>query len=141
MRALFSVQSLCSLCLCGVFLLGIINHRDTENTEIAQRNQCVETFCGAGIANVFINLIFPFFIRTSAMSAKERRMRIGGLSSFWRTSSALCLRAIRNPTHYDDNTPDYSASWCRIKSQDYENQDTLVIALAFGLLGGTMSEA
>ena len=41
--ALFSVQPLCSLCLCGLFLLGIINHRDTENTEVAQRNQSAET--------------------------------------------------------------------------------------------------
>ena len=30
----FSVQPLCSRCLCGVFLLEFINHRDTENTEL-----------------------------------------------------------------------------------------------------------
>ena len=35
----FSVHPLCSLCLGGVFLLEFINHRDTENTEIAQRNR------------------------------------------------------------------------------------------------------
>jgi hypothetical protein len=33
----FSVQPLCSLCLCGVFCSEFINHRDTENTEAAQR--------------------------------------------------------------------------------------------------------
>ena len=33
----FSVQTLCSLCLCGDFPSNI-NHRDTENTEVAQRN-------------------------------------------------------------------------------------------------------
>jgi len=32
----FSVQPLCSLCLCGES--GNTNHRDTENTEVAQRN-------------------------------------------------------------------------------------------------------
>jgi hypothetical protein len=31
------VQPLCPLCLCGELVLGQINHRDTENTEIAQR--------------------------------------------------------------------------------------------------------
>ncbi len=35
----FSVQPLCSLCLCGVcFCSEFINHRDTENTEVAQRS-------------------------------------------------------------------------------------------------------
>ena len=34
-QTLFSVQPLCSLCLCGEEL---VNHRDTENTEVAQRN-------------------------------------------------------------------------------------------------------
>ena len=34
MIALFSVQPLCPLCLCGAVLL---NHRDTEDTEVAQR--------------------------------------------------------------------------------------------------------
>jgi hypothetical protein len=33
----FSVQSLCSLCLCGGFFGATSNHRDTESTEIAQR--------------------------------------------------------------------------------------------------------
>src|SRR6185503_15683837 len=33
----FSVQPLCSLCLCGCCFLTFINHRDTENTEVAQR--------------------------------------------------------------------------------------------------------
>jgi len=33
----FSVQPLCSLCLGGVFCLEFVNHRDTENTEVAQR--------------------------------------------------------------------------------------------------------
>ena len=37
LHADFSVQPLCSLCLCGVFLLGIHRPQDTENTEIAQR--------------------------------------------------------------------------------------------------------
>src|SRR6185369_5956472 len=32
----FSVQPLCSLCLCGLYARN--NHRDTENTEIAQRS-------------------------------------------------------------------------------------------------------
>ena len=33
-------QSLCplrSLCLCGEYLLAIAHHKDTENTEVAQR--------------------------------------------------------------------------------------------------------
>ena len=33
----FSVHPLCSLCLCGGLLLRLLNHRDTENTEGAQR--------------------------------------------------------------------------------------------------------
>src|SRR5678816_350189 len=33
----FSVHPLCSLCLCGGFSHRILNHRDTENTEVAQR--------------------------------------------------------------------------------------------------------
>ena len=33
----FSVQPLCSLCLCGYFYQETANHRDTENTEVAQR--------------------------------------------------------------------------------------------------------
>jgi hypothetical protein len=33
----FSVQPQCSLCLCGVFCSEFINHRGTENTEVAQR--------------------------------------------------------------------------------------------------------
>src|ERR1044072_4477742 len=33
----FSVQPLCSLCLCGCRNSRYINHRDTENTEVAQR--------------------------------------------------------------------------------------------------------
>src|SRR6267143_5269602 len=32
-----SVQPPCSLCLCGDSLVGIIYHRGTENTEVAQR--------------------------------------------------------------------------------------------------------
>jgi hypothetical protein len=32
------VQPLCSLCLCGELLLELVNHRDTENTEVAQRS-------------------------------------------------------------------------------------------------------
>jgi hypothetical protein len=34
----FSVQPLCSLCLCGEFCQPD-HHRDTENTEVAQRIQ------------------------------------------------------------------------------------------------------
>jgi hypothetical protein len=30
---------LCSLCLCGDLCLVTLNHRDTEDTEAAQRNQ------------------------------------------------------------------------------------------------------
>ena len=33
----FSVQPLCSLCLCGSLFFDNNNHRDTENTEVAQR--------------------------------------------------------------------------------------------------------
>ena len=33
----FSVQPPCSLCLCGVKVTRKFNHRDTENTEVAQR--------------------------------------------------------------------------------------------------------
>jgi hypothetical protein len=33
-----SVQPLCSLCLCGCCIVHSDNHRDTENTEVAQRN-------------------------------------------------------------------------------------------------------
>ena len=40
----FSVQSLCSLCLCGLFLIAIFNHRDTENTEVAQRRASYSNF-------------------------------------------------------------------------------------------------
>jgi len=32
----FSVQPLCPLCLCGLLFFDY-NHRDTENTEVAQR--------------------------------------------------------------------------------------------------------
>ena len=31
------MQSLCPLCLCGKYCRGFIHHRDTEDTEIAQR--------------------------------------------------------------------------------------------------------
>src|SRR5262249_34912543 len=34
----FSVQPLCSLCLCGYGNARYNNHRDTENTEVAQRS-------------------------------------------------------------------------------------------------------
>src|SRR5204863_10215623 len=34
----FSVQPLCSLCLCGCCIVHSYNHRDTENTEVAQRS-------------------------------------------------------------------------------------------------------
>src|SRR6185369_2630691 len=34
----FSVQPLCSLCLCGGSIRSKTHHRDTENTELAQRN-------------------------------------------------------------------------------------------------------
>ena len=33
----FSVQSLCSLCHCSYRNASCNNHRDTENTEVAQR--------------------------------------------------------------------------------------------------------
>ena len=33
----FSVQTLRSLCLCGGFFRGTLNHRDTENAELSQR--------------------------------------------------------------------------------------------------------
>src|SRR6185436_6066021 len=43
---------LCSLCLCGCCISSSYNHRGTENTEVAQRNQVTkkhkkpsETFC------------------------------------------------------------------------------------------------
>src|SRR5262249_11492848 len=36
---------LCSLCLCGECYVEIVNHRDTENTEVAQRNQCPRVIC------------------------------------------------------------------------------------------------
>ena len=35
---LFSVQPLLSLCLSGGVLSKVIHHKDTENTEVAQRN-------------------------------------------------------------------------------------------------------
>src|SRR5689334_8475024 len=41
----FSVQSLCSLCLCSCFFRTILNHRDTENTEVAQRRARRQTLC------------------------------------------------------------------------------------------------
>ena len=34
----FSVKPLCSLCLCGCCIVNSYNHRDTENTEVSQRN-------------------------------------------------------------------------------------------------------
>jgi type II secretion system (T2SS) protein G len=39
MSHVFSVQPLCSLCLCGEYFCRVINHRDTENTEVAQRKR------------------------------------------------------------------------------------------------------
>jgi len=42
---LFSVQPLCSLCLGGCCNSDSYNHRDTENTEVAQRNPRTRTFC------------------------------------------------------------------------------------------------
>ena len=33
----FSVRPLCSLCLCGEHCRELIHHRDTEDTEVAQR--------------------------------------------------------------------------------------------------------
>ena len=40
----FSVQSLCLLCLCGCFFERFLNHRGTEDTEIAQRRSPIRTF-------------------------------------------------------------------------------------------------
>ncbi len=37
----FSVQPRCSLCLCGCYNSNFYNHRDTENTEVAQRTPFV----------------------------------------------------------------------------------------------------
>jgi len=34
----FSVQPLCSLCLCGCLAKRTLNQRETENTKVAQRN-------------------------------------------------------------------------------------------------------
>src|ERR1044072_8605541 len=42
----FSVQTLCSLCLCGGSSQRILNHRDTENTEVAQRRSPSELRAG-----------------------------------------------------------------------------------------------
>ena len=35
----FSVQPLCSLCLCGYWKVRYNNHIDTENAEVAQRSE------------------------------------------------------------------------------------------------------
>src|SRR5262245_39907503 len=40
----FSVQPLCSLCLCGRFFEQFLNHGGTEDTEIAQRRSPKGTF-------------------------------------------------------------------------------------------------
>jgi len=46
----FSVQPLCSLCLCGYHFAAKTHHRDTENTENAQRRSGIPTF-SAGFSN------------------------------------------------------------------------------------------
>ena|SRR5215208_6206855 len=51
---LFSVQPLCTLCLCGSLLLGKNNHRDTEYTEVAQR---IETFRAKPLEPYFYLLV------------------------------------------------------------------------------------
>jgi hypothetical protein len=40
----FSVQPLCPLCLCGCFPEQFTNHKDTEDTEVAQRRSLIRTF-------------------------------------------------------------------------------------------------
>src|SRR6185437_4970001 len=44
----FSVQPLCSLCLCGCFYEQFLNHRGTENTEGAQRRSSIGLFGRSG---------------------------------------------------------------------------------------------
>jgi hypothetical protein len=41
----FSVQPLRSLCLCGCFFEQFLNHRGTENAEVAQRRRPISAFC------------------------------------------------------------------------------------------------
>ena len=40
----FSVQPPCSLFLCGCFFEDFFNHKDTEDTKIAQRRYSARTF-------------------------------------------------------------------------------------------------
>ena len=51
----FSVQPLCSLCLCGVFYSELIHHQDTENTEVAQRSRSRMLFIDQDAAVEILN--------------------------------------------------------------------------------------
>ena len=52
----FSVQPLCSLCLCGGSIPSKTHHRDTENTEVAQRNPLCRNFLYKAVAVLFRHL-------------------------------------------------------------------------------------
>ena len=43
-RYYFWLRLKAALCLCGCFFQAIMNHRDTENAEVAQRRTVMPTF-------------------------------------------------------------------------------------------------
>src|SRR4029079_7886044 len=55
--ARFSVQPLCSLCLCGCFSRIILNHRGTENTEVAQRRAMSRVLCKPWLTVLNLNCL------------------------------------------------------------------------------------
>src|SRR6185503_17164725 len=69
MRLIFSVQPLCALCLCGKDFCRVINHRDTEHTEVAQRRRVIL------IAVAFALLILaPIHARADLSKGQARKV-------------------------------------------------------------------
>jgi len=64
-----SVQPLCSLCLCGKYFFRPMNHRDTENTEVAQRRNVIFTI----VAFLFL-LMAPIYARADLSKSQARKV-------------------------------------------------------------------
>src|ERR1044072_8370949 len=54
----FSVQPLCPLCLCGYRNTRYNNHRDTENTEVAQRRVQIRSLPPIGLISLKPDLYY-----------------------------------------------------------------------------------
>src|SRR5215203_4597040 len=77
----FSVQSLCSLCLCGCCISLAYNHRDTENTKFAQsilKSYWASLFVlpVASAESALPHNTAPFFLSAPLTAQRLRRVRL-----------------------------------------------------------------